>query len=652
LKEERELINIIAERLSRNTERKQAEEALKSSEEKFRVIFDHANDGMILADEETKKFYIGNNTICQMLGYSPEEIKKLGVADIHPKEDLPYVIEQFEKQVRREIAVAKDLPVKRKDGSIFYADVNTSLVTLAGRKYLLGLFRDITERKQAEVALRESEEKYRSLVQNIPDVVWTTDINGKTVFISPNVKKVYGYTPEEIFEGGAEVWFGRIHPDDTERLKKAYAALFKKGDLFDIEYRIKRKDGKWIWLHERAMEVYEKNGLKYTDGVFSDITERKQAEEELRKEKDKLEKYFEATGAMILFLSLDGKVLLINQNGCKTLGYEMDDILNKNWIDKFISEKDRVKGKNILDSIIREKTDTIKYSEITLLTKKREFLTVSLGSVLMKDEAGEGQAILNIGINTTELTEAKIAINQLKELNRLKDDFLNIAAHELKTPLTSIIGFSEILKGQSSSFSPEQQKQIDIINEESSRLNRIIKRMLAITRFESGREIITLEQFNLAAFIQSILPSLNVLLKDKKMKLVTDIEKNDIVIKTNKEKVLEVIYNFVDNALKYGLEEQTITISVTQLEKEWVKIAVKDQGVGIPPEKIDQLFGKFSQLEPSLTRSQEGTGMGLYICKIIIESLGGKIGVESTLGEGSVFYFILPVKKETEFPKR
>jgi PAS domain S-box-containing protein len=132
------------------TERKKVEEALRDSEAGFRAIFDNANDGILLADEETKKFYTGNNTACQMLGYSLEEIKNLGVPDIHPKEDLPYVIEQFEKQVRREIAVAKDLPVKRKDGTVFYADVNTSSLTLAGRKYLLGIFRDVTEHKRAE----------------------------------------------------------------------------------------------------------------------------------------------------------------------------------------------------------------------------------------------------------------------------------------------------------------------------------------------------------------------------------------------------------------------------------------------------------------------------------------------------------------------
>ena len=137
---------------------KSAEGELRYAEASFRAIFDNANDGILLADKATKKFYIGNNAICQMLGYSLEEIKNLSVTDIHPKEELPYVIEQFERQARREISVVEGLPMKRKDGSVFYADVNTSLATLAGRTHLLGLFRDITDRKQTEENLRKAKE--------------------------------------------------------------------------------------------------------------------------------------------------------------------------------------------------------------------------------------------------------------------------------------------------------------------------------------------------------------------------------------------------------------------------------------------------------------------------------------------------------------
>ena len=132
------------------TERKEAEKTLQESEERFRAIFDNATDGILVADMEKKKFYTGNKMICQMLGYSLEEIKNLGVMDIHPKEDLPYIIEQFEKQSRGEFTLAKDIPVKRKDGSVFYVEINSSFLTLAGETYQAGIFRDITERKRME----------------------------------------------------------------------------------------------------------------------------------------------------------------------------------------------------------------------------------------------------------------------------------------------------------------------------------------------------------------------------------------------------------------------------------------------------------------------------------------------------------------------
>jgi PAS domain S-box-containing protein len=135
------------------TERKHAGGALKESEEKFRAIFDNALEGILLAHPETKKFFTGNNAICSMLGYDLEEIKKLGVMDIHPKEDLHYVMEQFEKQLKKEIMLAKDIPVRRKDGSVFFADINSGPVTIGEKEYLLGIFHDITERREAKIEL-------------------------------------------------------------------------------------------------------------------------------------------------------------------------------------------------------------------------------------------------------------------------------------------------------------------------------------------------------------------------------------------------------------------------------------------------------------------------------------------------------------------
>jgi len=148
---------------------------------------------------------------------------------------------------------------------------------------------EIAERKRTEETLRQSEEKYRTLVTNIPDITWTTDSEGNTTFISPSVVNVYGYTSEDIY-ADHELWLGRIHPDEIDRVMKAFQALFTENKKFDIEYRVQRKDGFWVWLHDRSMNTYEKEGKRYADGVFSDITERKRAEEEINKLNEELKR--------------------------------------------------------------------------------------------------------------------------------------------------------------------------------------------------------------------------------------------------------------------------------------------------------------------------------------------------------------------------
>ncbi len=155
--------------------RKQAEAALRDSEERFKGIFNHALDGIVLADLETKRFQMANDTICRMLGYTHDEISRLSIADIHPAEDLAYVAQQFERQAKGEIGLAKDIPVKRKDGSVFFADINSSPLTLGGRPCLIGLFRDITERKCAEEVLHKSNRALKALSAGNATLIRATD---------------------------------------------------------------------------------------------------------------------------------------------------------------------------------------------------------------------------------------------------------------------------------------------------------------------------------------------------------------------------------------------------------------------------------------------------------------------------------------------
>ena len=267
------------------TERKQAERKLRESEQRFRAIFDNATDGILLVEPESKKFYTGNDMICQMLGYRPEEIKNLEMNDIHPKEHLPYVVEQFEKQVAGGTTLANDIPVKRKDGSVFYADINSAPIKLAGKTYLMGIFRDATERKRAGDVLRASENKYRTLLENIPQKVFLKDTNSVYLSCNENLAADFNIKADEI-TGKTDYDFFR------EELAEKYRADDKKimelGRTQNIEEEYVQ-DGRDVVVHTVKTPVKDAQGNTVGIlGIFWDITEHKKAQEELDTYREKM----------------------------------------------------------------------------------------------------------------------------------------------------------------------------------------------------------------------------------------------------------------------------------------------------------------------------------------------------------------------------
>jgi PAS domain S-box-containing protein len=259
------------------TLRKKMEKQLSDyAEEKFKVIFDNTSDGMVLADAKTKKFFLGNTAFSKMLGYSPEEITKLGVEEIHPKEDLSFVMNQFDRQLRGEIKIARNLPVKRKDGSIFYCDVNSSPVTLGGIQYLLGIFRDATDRRLAEKTLEESEEKFSAAFHTAPYMILITKApDGTIIDANEGYTRLSGYTREESLGKTTlelPIW---ANPED----RTAFVDGLKKfGELTDFETRLRRKDGTIATVINSVRSVTI-NGEKCFLSIGTDITERKQLDE-------------------------------------------------------------------------------------------------------------------------------------------------------------------------------------------------------------------------------------------------------------------------------------------------------------------------------------------------------------------------------------
>lgn len=362
----------------------------------------------------------------------------------------------------------------------------------------------------------------------------------------------------------------------------------------------------------------------------------------LEAEKDKLQQYLDVAGVIVLIFDNDNNVLLINKKGREILGVTNQEIIGKNWVAEFVSKKNQSQTRGLLTFLIggTALSDTI---ENVVISKDNVHKNIVWHFSVLNNGKGKPNSVLATGVDITELTEAKITINQLKEVDKLKNEVLNIATHELKTPLVSIVGLTEVMEKQPKTIPDDYRNFISIIHTEGLKLNNLIKTMLTTSRNEVGKMIINKEKFDLVNLISTFEASLNVLAKKTNSKIKIDFKVKELPIESDKTKISEVIYNFVDNAVKYGPEGQTISVNLSVTDDNYARIEVVGAGQGISKDKQKKLFLKFSQLEPSLSRSQDGMGLGLYICKQNVESLGGQIGVISEVNQGATFYFTLPL---------
>lgn len=362
----------------------------------------------------------------------------------------------------------------------------------------------------------------------------------------------------------------------------------------------------------------------------------------LKLEKNKLQQYLDVAGVIVLIFDTNNNVLLVNKKGRELLGVENADILGKNWITGFVTRKDQNRTKGLLAFLLggTALSDTL---ENIIISKDTTEKNIVWHFSTLSNEHGVTDSMLATGVDITELTNAKITINQLKEVDKLKNEVLNIATHELKTPLVSIVGLTEVMEKQPKTIPADYQNYISIIHTEGMKLTNLIKTMLTTSRNEVGKMAVVKEKFDFIKLITSFETSLTMLTKRTDSHIKLNLPKEDIIIDSDKSKISEVIYNFVDNAVKYGPVGQTINVNLIKVDDKTIRVEVIGAGQGISKEKQEKLFLKFSQLEPSLSRSQDGMGLGLYICKQNIESLGGQIGVISEVDKGATFFFTLPL---------
>jgi PAS domain S-box-containing protein len=389
------------------TERKKTEDALKESERSFRTIFDNAVDGIVLADPENKKFYTCNKMFSQMSGYSLEEIKNLEVADIHPSEDLPYVIEQFNKQVRGEITLAENIPVKRKEGSIFYAEVNSSLIVVGGKSYIMGTFRDITERKKAEELLKRSEEYFRTLMDSSLDAITIMGDDGIIRYESPSYERLLGFKPEERVNSNL---FERIHPDDIKRVAELFAGFLpNRGGTLQAEVRAQHKDGSWRFIEAMGSNLLDNPIVKGIVISLRDVTERKQAEEAIKRSEQYFKALVENAMDVITVIDNEGIIRYEADSIARVLGYKVEERVGK-YIADFAHPDDMEILINAFNRL-SQNPDLIQHANVRSRHKDGSWRAVeAVARNLLEYEAVKG-----IVLNWRDITERKRMEEALKE---------------------------------------------------------------------------------------------------------------------------------------------------------------------------------------------------------------------------------------------
>lgn len=619
------------------TDRKRMEkELLDAKEDKFRKIFDCAKDGILLVDinTEARNLYMANEAFCNMLGYDAREIANLSVRDIHPAKDLQYVINKFESQVRQETSIAEDIPVKRKDGTVFYADINSAPVTIEKKKYLLGFFRDLSERKKVEGLLRANEKKYRELVETIQEGIWEIDKDSNTIYANPRMARMLGRTPEELL---GKPWYTYADEHWIE-IAKHHMELRKQGIAEQYDFEFIRKDGSRVYAVLDAQPLFDEKG-NYTGSLAGvlDITERKKSEYAIQNLNRQIELILGATKTGLDIIDSDLNLVYIDPEWKKIYG----DSKGKKCYEYFMG-RDSV----CPDCGAQKALDTKKPFVSEELLSKEGGRPVQVTTIPFQDNEGRWMvAEVNVDISERKKwEEEKRYASELKASTEIRSRFTSMVSHELRSPLSAIKeGVSIVLEGLVGSVNDQQKSLLAMSKRNIDRLARLINNVLDFQKIEAGKMEYNIRVNNIKDVIQEVSNTMEILAKERNLVFTTDVGCNIPDIEFDRDKIIQVLINLVGNAIK-STEKGKIAISAKR-DNDEIHITVEDTGMGISKEDLEKLFRPFEQLTFSARRQKGGTGLGLAISKEMILAHDGKIWAESEEGKGSIFHFTLPILK-------
>jgi PAS domain S-box-containing protein len=677
-------------------ESRRAETAVRESGARLSALFEHADD-LILSSRMDGTIVDVNRATEQALDWSREELLGQNISKIL----TPESVEIGQDRVRRALAGEKipkifELEAVRRDGSVMPVEGWARFIRdAAGRPVEhLGLFRDITERRRAEAALRESEERYRGLFDNANDFILTFTREGRVLSANRAYERLTGWTREELM---GQTWDTLVAPVDRERMaertRRALAGE-KLPSLFEVHTLC--KDGRVVPLEGRTRMLRDPFGRPVGfQGIYRDITERKQAEEERRRSEEALREAFAETEhqrevldrlyrvTASLQVSWDPRerlrafvqgvhdalgfdrfyVALVSPDGARfdvaaAVGVEMFESLplSPDAGPLYHAYVTRQPLAVLTDDDLERVPPIGEAFSDRVYFRSRRFVVVPLvtGDRVLGVASADNKltrrpiTALHVELFTllcqqlaTALEEARLYAD-LEVAGRHKSEFLAGMSHELRTPLNAVIGFSEVLlEKMFGDLSDKQEDYLRDIYASGRHLLALINDILDLSKIEAGRMELDTTDFDLPEAIRGTLAFVRERAGRRGLTLDLAIDERLGPVRADERKIRQVVLNLLSNAIKFTPEGGRVEVRAEPVDGA-VQVSVADTGVGIAPEDQASVFDEFRQVGPHAAR-HEGTGLGLALCRKFVELHGGRIWLESRVGAGSTFMFTIPV---------
>jgi PAS domain S-box-containing protein len=634
------------------TDQKQMQEAILK-EKDFSEAMLNSLPGIFYFYDHAGKFLRWNRNFESVTGYSADEIAQMHPLDFFDGQEKEYIAARIQQVFERGESDA-EANFTTKNGELFPYYYTGKRIEMEGQPYLIGMGMDISERKRTEEALRGSEARYRAVVENQTEFIVRWKPDGTRTFVNEAYCNYFGLTPEQALSAS----FMPLVADADQNAVEAKIARLRAGsDRSEMDtHRVTRPDGSIGWQEWVDHAIYDETGkIVEFQSVGRDVTERKRTEEALATSEKELRALFAAMNDVVFVIDCDGTYRKIAPTNPSLLYKPRQELLGKTLRDIFPAERAETFIHTVCQVIETGQTAHIEYQlaiddqhiwfEASISPMDSETTLWMARDITDRKQAEERLQRMNeeleqrVALRTEELASAML---KAQESDQIKSAFLATMSHELRTPLNSIIGFTGVLlQGLAGPLNDEQAKQLNMTRNSARHLLALINDILDISKIEAGQLEIVRRPFAMREAIESILRVVYPFLQKKNLQLTTSIMGNVGRINQDRRRVEQVLINLVNNAIKFT-EQGTVEIEC-KIKDRWLEISVRDSGIGIKPEDLQQLFKPFQQIDTGLARSHEGTGLGLAICKHLITAMGGEITVESQWGAGSTFKFILPV---------